>query len=83
MSIDIRRLIELIGDEPTRRAFEILSREAVTPEDVITTISQTSFGFKESTGDDGEREVTLKPRGRNVENPPQPPPDDARRPYNI
>jgi hypothetical protein len=72
MSIDIRRLIELIPDETTRRAFEVLSRESLDSGDVLNVISQTSFGFQESSGEDGGRVVRL--RGvRQVGDLPAPP----------
>tara|TARA_R110000824_G_scaffold33327_1_gene106773 strand:+ start:1190 stop:1444 length:255 start_codon:yes stop_codon:yes gene_type:complete len=84
MSINIRRLIELIKDEPTRKAFETLSRDAVGEDDVRKVISQTTFGFQESEGNDGGKEVTLKPiQGENVQLPNRPPFEDARRPHNI
>jgi len=83
MSINIRRLIELIKDEPTRKAFETLSRETVGEDDVRRVIADTTFGFQESEGEGG-KEVKLTPigEGANVENPNRPPPD-ARRPHNI
>jgi sugar/nucleoside kinase (ribokinase family) len=87
MSIDIRRLIEVISDEPTRRALEELARESIDTDGVREVISQTTFGFQESSGgDDDEREVRLEPIiGDNLRRPerPEPPPPRRRLRHNI
>ena len=80
----MRRLVERIKDEDTRRVIEEVLKASLSSGDVRKVISQTTFGFQESEGDDGGKEVTLNPiQGENVQLPNRPPFEDARRPHNL
>ena len=49
MSIDIRRLIEVISDEPTRRALERLSSKSLSADDVRAIILKSVVSANDNT----------------------------------
>ncbi len=61
--IDIANLIGRLPNtgefQVIRKALEEISKQSVTGEEVHNYVTGTTFGFRESTSDEGERQVQL------------------------
>lgn len=78
----MRRLIERIQDEDTRRAIDGVLKESLNEDDVRKVVTTTTFGFEESSDDSGNKQVRLR-QVRRVGDPQEPPPDNRMRQRRI
>jgi hypothetical protein len=62
MSINISHLLERIDDTVVREAIKAIVDQSVTGDDVRNYLANTTFGFRETTDDSGNRVVQLEPR---------------------